>query len=120
MLGEPKRTRMTPQFIDMSIWHPLSLGRPFLATSQALLDVSVGKLELRTGDEKVTFRLPNTIKHYHDFDDLCYCADVIGNVIDEHVHEFMQVNSLKVILEEEEEEVEKQGPQGLEEALTMD
>ena len=32
---------------------PLILGRPFLATSQALIDVESGELILRVGDEKV-------------------------------------------------------------------
>ncbi|XP_048229292.1 uncharacterized protein LOC125369922 [Ricinus communis] len=38
------------------------LGRPFLATSRAIIDVYDGKLELRVGDETVTFDLNNSMK----------------------------------------------------------
>ncbi|XP_048232878.1 uncharacterized protein LOC125370630 [Ricinus communis] len=40
---------------DSSI--PLILGRSFLATSKAVIDVCDGKLQLRVGDETVTFNL---------------------------------------------------------------
>ncbi|XP_027368188.1 uncharacterized protein LOC113874166 [Abrus precatorius] len=38
---------------------PLILGRPFLATARAIIDVKDGKLILRVGDENVTFKIPN-------------------------------------------------------------
>ena len=47
--------------------------------------MSDGKLEVQMADEKVTFRLPNAMKHYLDFDDLSYCADITDNVVDEDV-----------------------------------
>ncbi|PNX67295.1 hypothetical protein L195_g063450, partial [Trifolium pratense] len=33
-------------------WEPLLLGRPFLATSRALIDVEMGELMLRTDDQQ--------------------------------------------------------------------
>ena len=42
-------------------------------------------------DKKVTFRLPNAMKHSLHFDDLCYCVDVNDDVVDEHVQELMQL-----------------------------
>ncbi|XP_076921175.1 uncharacterized protein LOC143582519 [Bidens hawaiensis] len=42
---------------------PLILGRPFLATVQALIDVCDGKLILRVGDENVTFDVRQSLKH---------------------------------------------------------
>ena len=36
---------------------PLSLGRPFLATSRALIDVESGELTLRVGDDKVCLNI---------------------------------------------------------------
>ena len=36
---------------------PIILGRPFLATSQALVDVESGELTLRVGDDKVHFSI---------------------------------------------------------------
>ena len=41
---------------------PLLLGRPFLATSAALIDVKKGELTLRVGDETVHFNLNHSLK----------------------------------------------------------
>ncbi|XP_057810441.1 uncharacterized protein LOC131024906 [Salvia miltiorrhiza] len=42
---------------------PLILGRPFLATGRALIDVAKGKLTLRVNDESVTFSIHKAPKH---------------------------------------------------------
>ncbi|CAL1390817.1 unnamed protein product [Linum trigynum] len=39
---------------------PLILGRPFLATAKALIDVHDGTLVLRDGEERITFSISNT------------------------------------------------------------
>ncbi|CAL1382713.1 unnamed protein product [Linum trigynum] len=57
---------------------PLILGRPFLATAKALIDVHSGKLILRVGDEQATFSVSNNAKHSHMHDDLDYC-DIIAD-----------------------------------------
>ena len=41
---------------------PLLLGRPFLATGVALIDVKKGELSLRVGDEVVHFNLNHSLK----------------------------------------------------------
>ena len=41
---------------------PLLLGRPFLATSAALIDVNMGELTLRAGKEKVKFNLNQSLR----------------------------------------------------------
>ena len=41
---------------------PLLLGRPFLATGVALIDVKKGELTLRVGDEAVHFNLNDSLK----------------------------------------------------------
>ena len=41
---------------------PLLLGRPFLATGAALIDVKKGELTLRVGDEKVHFNMNHSLK----------------------------------------------------------
>ena len=46
---------------------PLLLGRPFLATGVALIDVKKGELTLRVGEEKVHFNLNKSLKQL-DFD----------------------------------------------------
>ncbi|GJW04474.1 reverse transcriptase domain-containing protein [Tanacetum coccineum] len=44
---------------------PLILGRPFLRTARALVDVYGEELILRDGDEKLIFHADNTSKHPH-------------------------------------------------------
>ena len=39
------------------------LGRPFLATGRAMIDVQKGELRLRVQEEEVTFNVFNAIKH---------------------------------------------------------
>ena len=46
---------------------PFLLGRPFLATGAALIDVQKGELTLRVGNEAVHFNL-NKSKEHHDVD----------------------------------------------------
>ena len=41
---------------------PLLLGRPFLATEAALIDIKKGELTLRVGDEAVYFNLNQSLK----------------------------------------------------------
>ena len=45
---------------------PIILGRPFLATGRAMIDVQKGELRLRVQEEEVTFNVINAIKHTHD------------------------------------------------------
>ena len=42
---------------------PLLLGRPFLATRVALIDVQKGELTLRVGNEVVHFNLNRSLEH---------------------------------------------------------
>ncbi|WJX51934.1 hypothetical protein P8452_38090 [Trifolium repens] len=49
--------------------HPIILGRPFLATSRALIDVELAELTLRSGEEKRTIKTSNATK------DKCYMLE---------------------------------------------
>ena len=42
---------------------PLLLGRPFLATGVALIDVQKGELTIRVGNEAVNFNLNRSLEH---------------------------------------------------------
>ncbi|XP_048228790.1 uncharacterized protein LOC125369768 [Ricinus communis] len=61
----------------------LILGRPFLATSRAIIDVCDGKLELREGDETVTFDFNNSMRQSLDHD-VVFSVDLLDDVEDEH------------------------------------
>ncbi|XP_076911619.1 uncharacterized protein LOC143569639 [Bidens hawaiensis] len=63
---------------------PLIPGRPFLTTTQALIDVRDGKLILRVGDENITFNVQQSLKHPKSADDSLYFIDRIMT----HVGEF--------------------------------
>ncbi|CAL1360716.1 unnamed protein product [Linum trigynum] len=64
-------------YINEDVDVPLILGRPFLATAKALIDVHSGKLILRAGDEHATFSVSENGKHSHLHDDLDYCDVLI-------------------------------------------
>ncbi|XP_073039013.1 uncharacterized protein [Primulina eburnea] len=68
---------------------PLILGRPFLATGKALIDVDEGKLRLRVGEEEIIFDVFNTLKHtMHD--DSCFRVDVLDSLVCDFVQDGLQ------------------------------
>ena len=62
---------------------PIILRRPFLATSQALIDVKHGKLTLQVDEDEVKFNLTKTVKF-----------------VDEDKGTYMRVDSLNSSVEE--------------------
>ena len=50
---------------------PLLLGRPFLATGAALIDVQKGELTLRVGDEAMQFNINRSLEHPNVKSDSC-------------------------------------------------
>ena len=73
---------------------PLILGRPFLATGRALIDVQEGKLELRVQDEKVTFNVFEATKFPTEADS-CFRVEAI----EDSVIAAFQANSFTTPLE---------------------
>ncbi|CAJ2661756.1 unnamed protein product [Trifolium pratense] len=61
-------------------WEPLLLGRPFLATSRALIDVEMGELMLRTDDQQVTFNVFDKMK-CDDGDPQCFKIQVYDHIV---------------------------------------
>ena len=56
------------------------LGRPFLATSQALIDVQKGEFILRVQDEEVTFNMLNVMQHLMESDS-CFRVDIVEVIV---------------------------------------
>jgi len=75
--------------VDEDVEVPLIVGRPFLLTSKALIDVDGRELTLRVGDEKLTHRLAEAMRHSLYFDDTLYYLDTTDELIDEYVQEMM-------------------------------
>ena len=46
---------------------PIILGRPFLATGRALIDVQKGELKLRVQDDEITFHVFQPMKLIDDY-----------------------------------------------------
>ncbi|KAL2498230.1 Uncharacterized protein Adt_23780 [Abeliophyllum distichum] len=59
---------------------PLLLGRPFLATGRALIDIQKDQLVLRLSEEHDTFDIFKAIK-YPIESDSCFKIDVVDNVV---------------------------------------
>ncbi|KAG9450305.1 hypothetical protein H6P81_010270 [Aristolochia fimbriata] len=84
--------------LDMEVdWElPLILGRPFLATAAALIDVKQGKLTLRLNDEEIVFDIKQANKSPSNFcDDTCYFIDVIDECAEHVQQEVMMKDSLE-------------------------
>ena len=90
---------------------PLILGRPFLATSRALIDVEGGKLTLRIGDEELVIRMANAMKYSMSVDDTCYSLDVIDASVGETMATILSKDRLELSLCSEEKEDVEDGEQ---------
>nr|GEV53076.1 reverse transcriptase domain-containing protein [Tanacetum cinerariifolium] len=83
-LPELTPTRMTLELADRV---PLILGRSFLRTGRALIDVYGKEITLRVNDESITFNLNQTMRYSSNYDDT-YVNRV--DVIDIACEEFVQ------------------------------
>ncbi|KAJ8773241.1 hypothetical protein K2173_028418 [Erythroxylum novogranatense] len=59
---------------------PIILGRPFLATAGAIIDVKNGKMTLRVGEEEIEFNLGKAMKVMDDKDS-CLRVDLIDTLV---------------------------------------
>ena len=74
---------------------PLILGRPFLATEQALIDVKDGELTLRVGDDQVKFNLYQSLKFFGDDKAICTRIDSLIPSRDGLMHEYTNRDPLE-------------------------
>ncbi|GJU72538.1 reverse transcriptase domain-containing protein [Tanacetum coccineum] len=71
---------------------PLILGRPFLRTTHALVDVHGEELTLRVGDEKLVFNFESTSKYpLKHGDESIYKIDILDITCEDHFHEVLDV-----------------------------
>ncbi|XP_062087012.1 uncharacterized protein LOC133793735 [Humulus lupulus] len=63
---------------DMDV--PIILGRPFLATGQALIDVQKGELTLRVQGEEVVFNVFKALK-FANVNDNCFRVDLVEKAV---------------------------------------
>ncbi|GJT09070.1 putative nucleotidyltransferase, ribonuclease H [Tanacetum coccineum] len=68
---------------------PIILGRPFLATARAMIDVFNKKITLRVGDDEVIFDVDQSIKRPTTKDDECYGIDDLDETINKEAQELL-------------------------------
>ncbi|GKB92617.1 DNA-directed DNA polymerase [Tanacetum coccineum] len=68
---------------------PIILGRPFLATARAMIDVFNKKIMLRVGDDEVIFDVNQSIKRSPTEDDECYGIDDLDDTINAEAQELL-------------------------------
>ncbi|GKC11330.1 putative laccase [Tanacetum coccineum] len=68
---------------------PIILGRSFLATARAMIDMFNKKVTLRVGDDEVIFDVDQSIKRPTTEDDECYRIDDLDEMINEEAHELL-------------------------------
>ncbi|GKA31364.1 reverse transcriptase domain-containing protein [Tanacetum coccineum] len=70
---------------------PLILGRPFLRTARALIDVHGEELTLRVNDEAITFKVGNTSRYSRNYyDETIHQVNVIDVACEEYAQEVLR------------------------------
>ena len=62
---------------------PIILGRPFLATDRAMIDVQKGELKLRVQDDEVRFSVFNAVRHPAK-SDACFIIEALEAIVPSH------------------------------------
>nr|GEW90053.1 reverse transcriptase domain-containing protein [Tanacetum cinerariifolium] len=68
---------------------PIILGRPFLVTTRAMIDVFNKNITLRVGDDEVIFEVNQSIKRPSTEDDECYSIDDLDETINAEAQELL-------------------------------
>ncbi|GJU46384.1 putative reverse transcriptase domain-containing protein [Tanacetum coccineum] len=86
--------------LDMKEDHkiPIILGRPFLATAHAMIDVFNKKISFKVGNETITFDIEKSMKFSMPEDDECLSVDLIDNVVSDLVKEILPLSTLDSFL----------------------
>ena len=59
---------------------PIILGRPFLATGRAMIDVQRGELKLRVQEDEVKFNVFEVVRHPAE-SDTCFMAEIVEAIV---------------------------------------
>ncbi|GJU36056.1 hypothetical protein Tco_1184410 [Tanacetum coccineum] len=94
-LGDPDKFLIPFVDFDADPRVPLILGRSFLKTGRALIDVYEGELTLRVGKEVVTFNLDQTSRYSSNYDDNSVNRiDVIEMACEEYSQEILSFSDV--------------------------
>nr|GEV76044.1 hypothetical protein [Tanacetum cinerariifolium] len=95
-LEEPKATRMSLELaidIPEDSRVPIILGRPFLATARAMIEVFDKNITLRVRDDEVIFDMDQSIKIPPAEDDKCYEVDDLDDTINAEAQKLLANNT---------------------------
>ncbi|XP_070004750.1 uncharacterized protein [Nicotiana sylvestris] len=88
---------------------PIILGRPFLATVKALVDVEAGELIFRMGHEKVVFHVCKSMRQPNT-NEVCSFVDLVTDVIIYETSAMVNVDdNLETVLLNLDDDEEKEG-----------
>ena len=87
----------TQSVVDMESKIPLILGRPFLATANALINCRNGLMKLSFGNMTLEVNIFHVSKQPPDEDE-CYHADMIDTLVTEEFHKSPEFDPLNYIL----------------------
>ena len=59
---------------------PIILGRPFLVTGRAMIDVQKGELKLRVQNDEVRFSVFNAVRHLAE-SDACFLIEAMEAIV---------------------------------------
>ncbi|GKA81122.1 hypothetical protein Tco_0787814 [Tanacetum coccineum] len=82
--------------LDMKEDHKILiiLGRPFLATTHAMIDVFNKKISFKVGNETIMFDIEKSMKFSTPEDDECLSIDMVDKVVSNLVHEILPSSPL--------------------------
>ncbi|GJR30760.1 reverse transcriptase domain-containing protein [Tanacetum coccineum] len=74
------------------------LGRPFLTTAHAIIDVFNKKISFKVGNEKIIFDIEKSMKFSSSYDDICNSFDMVYLTIKNHVQKTLLKDQLDSFL----------------------
>ena len=77
---------------------PIILGKPFLATGQALIDVKMGELTLRVGEDQVKFNLYKSMEFLSNINASCMRINTLIPSQDDLLYDFGKRSPLEACL----------------------
>ncbi|GJV05905.1 reverse transcriptase domain-containing protein [Tanacetum coccineum] len=77
---------------------PIILGRPFLATAHAMIDVFNKKIFFKVGNDMVPFDIEKSMEFYSPEDDTYLSIDMVDLTILDHAHDILPSGPLDLFL----------------------
>ncbi|KAK4724068.1 hypothetical protein R3W88_026847 [Solanum pinnatisectum] len=95
-LGDPKSTAMRFLMVDFEV--SIILGRPFLATGCALVDMEKGQMKFRLNNEEVTFNICKSMKQSNELKSASMVNHMVESGSEVPIEEMLGVDSIAVVM----------------------